>query len=86
MDDEYYVDGVNGLSGFEEDEDISDDTREINRQKELIAIVKANPQLWDKRQKGYCAKNKKLAWAAVAAVLGNMSGNNNPYIISLPYY
>ncbi|XP_071578014.1 uncharacterized protein [Temnothorax nylanderi] len=77
MDDEYYMDGVDGVGGFEEDEEeyIGDD--KINRQKELVAIVKVNPPLWDKRQKAYSGKNfnKELAWDSVAEVLGNMSGS-----------
>lgn len=75
MDEEYYVDGIDSIGYLEEnEEDIGDDT--INRQKELIEIVKANPPLWDKRQKGYSGKNKELAWATVASMFENMSGNN----------
>jgi len=88
MADECYMDGVDGVGGFEEDEEeyIEDDT--IKRQKQLVAIVKANPLLWDKRQKEYSGKNfnKELAWASVAAVLGNMSGNNIcVFFVSLCY-
>lgn len=69
--DEYYVDGVDGF--FEENEENIENT---TIQQELLAIVKANPVLWDKKQKGYCGKNfnKDLAWAAVAKMLKNISG------------
>ncbi|EFN68991.1 hypothetical protein EAG_02452, partial [Camponotus floridanus] len=41
---------------------------------ELIAIVKANPILWDKRQKGYKnVHNKECAWASVNAMLKNIA-------------
>lgn len=72
MDNEYYVDGVDGLAEDKE-EDIEN---AITHQKELVAIVKANPVLWDKKQKEYSGKNfnKELAWAAVAEMLKNISG------------
>lgn len=74
---EYYVDSVDGV--IEEDDEEENNGNDIlNYQKELIDIVKANPPLWDKRQKEYSGKNfnKELAWNSVAAMLGNMSGNN----------
>lgn len=42
--DKYYVDGVDGF--FEENEENIENT---TIQQELLAIVKANPVLWDKK-------------------------------------
>jgi len=76
MDNEYYVEGVDGYKydyEYEENkENIENDT--ITYQKELIAIVKANPVLWDKKQKEYKNVNKELAWASVSEILKNISG------------
>lgn len=76
--DEYYVEGIDGFE-YEEnkenkEEDVENDT--IMYQKELIAIVKANPVLWDKKQKGNKNFNKELAWTSVGAMLKNISGEN----------
>lgn len=81
MDNEYYADDieddkieyyVEGIDGFDE-ENIENE----NADKDLIAIIKANPILQDKRLKEYSGKNfnKELAWASVAAMLKNISGN-----------
>lgn len=75
-DDEYYVEGVDGFEYEENKENKEEDENDpITYQKELIAIVKANPVLWDKKQKGYKNFNKELAWTSVGAML-NISGEN----------
>ncbi|KMQ85262.1 hypothetical protein RF55_16291 [Lasius niger] len=68
------MDGVDGLAKDE----VEDIENTITHQKELVAIVKANPVLWDKKQKEYSGKNFNkelagLAWAAVAEMLKNIS-------------
>lgn len=69
---------MEGVDGYEyeenkENEDyVENDT--ITYQKELIAIVKANPVLWNKKQKEYKNINKELVWASVSEMLTNISG------------
>lgn len=78
---EYYVNGIDGSDNIDdidvEEEEADGENELTNWQKELIALVKANPPLWDKRQREYCGKNfnKELAWASVASALKDVSAN-----------
>ncbi|CAL1679424.1 unnamed protein product [Lasius platythorax] len=70
MDNEYYMEGVDGYEYEEnkENEDyIENDT--ITYQKELIAIVKANSILWNKKQKEYNNINKELVSTTIRQLL-----------------
>lgn len=76
-----YVVNYDGIEDIEEEEEFVE-IDVLEQQRQLIELVKANPPLWDKRQRGYCNKNfnKELAWATVASMIGDMT-RNNIYVI-----
>ncbi|EZA53590.1 hypothetical protein X777_06946 [Ooceraea biroi] len=73
---EYYYGDIDGIDGLTKEvgKECED---EIIKQKELISLVKANPPLWNKRQREVFGRNfnKDLAWASAGAIL-KMSGSD----------